>query len=45
MNNDNLLQQTIAIIEDFDKWLDEESKKKNMSKSDLQEFIKQILKG
>ena len=36
MNNDNLLQHTIVIIEDFDKWLDEESKKKNMSKSDYE---------
>ena len=35
--------KAISILEDFDKWLEEESAKNNMSKSDLQAFIKQAL--
>jgi hypothetical protein len=35
--------KAISILEDFDKWLEEESAKTKMSKSDLQAFIKQVL--
>jgi len=35
--------KAISILEDFGKWLEEESAKNNMQKSDLQAFIKQAL--
>ena len=41
--SEDLRDKAISILEDFDKWLEEESVKNNMTKSDLQEFIKRAL--
>lgn len=41
--SEELRDKAISILEDFDKWLEEESAKNNMQKADLQEFIKQVL--
>lgn len=41
--SEELRNKAISILEDFQKWLEEESVKNNMTKSDLQEFIKTAL--
>ena len=43
MNETELRNKALEILEDFQKWLEEESVKTKMSKSDLQAFIKQAL--
>ena len=42
---EELRNKAISILEDFQKWLEEESAKNNMQKDDLQGFIKQVLQG
>ena len=43
MNESELRNKALEILEDFQKWLEEESVKTKMSESDLQAFIKQAL--
>lgn len=42
--NRNLWETAIALLEEFNKWLEEMQKKYSMDKNDIQEFIKEMLK-